>query len=159
MRTTLDFSPLSRSSVGFDHVFDLLDAASRLAPTDNWPPYDILRVGDNQYRIIMSVAGFAPDEITVTHEPQLVVIRGEKAGEDEAEYIYRGIAGRNFDRRFQLADHVTVTGANLANGLLAIDLVRELPEQMKPRRIEIHQAGALPPIEDQEHRKGSRHAA
>ncbi|WP_331375932.1 Hsp20 family protein [Sinorhizobium chiapasense] len=159
MRTTLDFSPLSRSSVGFDHVFDLLDAASRLAPTDNWPPYDILRVGDNQYRIIVSVAGFAPDEITVTHEPQLLVVRGEKAGEDKAEYIYRGIAGRNFDRRFQLADHVTVTGANLANGLLAIDLVRELPEQMKPRRIEIEQAKALPPIEDHERAEGGKQAA
>lgn len=159
MRTTLDFSPLSRSSVGFDHIFDLLDAASRLAPNDNWPPYDILRVGDNQYRITMSVAGFAPDEITVTHEPQLLVVRGEKAGEDNAEYIYRGIAGRNFDRRFQLADYVTVTGANLANGLLAIDLVRELPEQMKPRRIEIEQVKALPPLEDRERTEGGKQAA
>ncbi|MBP1887356.1 Hsp20 family protein [Sinorhizobium mexicanum] len=159
MRTTLDFSPLSRSSVGFDHVFDLLDAASRLAPTDNWPPYDILRVGDNQYRIVMSVAGFAPEEITVTHEPHLLVVRGEKPGEDKAEYLYRGIAGRNFDRRFQLADHVTVTGANLANGLLAVDLVRELPEQMKPHRIEIHQADTLPPIEDRERAEGGKHAA
>ncbi|WEX91191.1 Hsp20 family protein [Sinorhizobium garamanticum] len=159
MRTTLDFSPLSRSSVGFDHVFDLLDAASRLAPTDNWPPYDILRVGDNQYRITMSVAGFAPDEITVTHEPHLLVVRGEKAGEDKAEYIYRGIAGRNFDRRFQLADYVTVTGAKLANGLLAIDLVRELPEQMKPRRIEIQQVKALPQIEDHERAEGGKQAA
>ncbi|MBB4187113.1 molecular chaperone IbpA [Sinorhizobium terangae] len=158
MRTTLDFSPLSRSSVGFDHVFDLLDAASRLAPTDNWPPYDILRVGDNQYRITMSVAGFAPDEITVTHEPQLLVVRGEKAGEDNAEYIYRGIAGRNFDRRFQLADYVKVTSANLANGLLAIDLVRELPEQMKPRRIEIEQAKALPPLEGREQTGGKQAA-
>ncbi|WFU50018.1 Hsp20 family protein [Sinorhizobium terangae] len=159
MRTTLDFSPLSRSSVGFDHVFDLLDAASRLAPTDNWPPYDILRVGDNQYRITMSVAGFAPDEITVTHEPQLLVVRGEKAGEDNADYIYRGIAGRNFDRRFQLADYVKVTSANLANGLLAIDLVRELPEQMKPRRIEIEQAKALPPLEGREQTGGGKQAA
>ncbi|MCZ4093845.1 Hsp20 family protein [Sinorhizobium psoraleae] len=159
MRTTLDFSPLSRSSVGFDHVFDLLDAASRLAPADNWPPYDIMRVGDNHYRVMMSVAGFTPDEISIMHEPQLLVVRGEKAGEDKAEYLYRGIAGRNFDRRFQLADYVTVTGANLANGLLAIDLVRELPEQMKPRRIEIQQAKALPPIEDHERAEGGKQAA
>lgn len=146
MRTTFDFSPLSRSSVGFDHLFDLLDAASRMAPTDNWPPYDIMRTGENNYRIAMSVAGFTPEEITITHEPHLLVVTGEKAGGDEADYLYRGIAARNFDRRFQLADYVTVSRASLANGLLTIDLVRELPEQMKPRRIEIRQADALPPV-------------
>ena len=125
MRTSFDFSPLSRSSVGFEHLFDLLDSASRLAPNDNWPPYDIMRVGENQYRIAMSVAGFAPDEITITHEQQMLTVTGAKTGEDDTEYLYRGIAARNFERRFQLADFVSVTGANLANGLLKIDLVRD----------------------------------
>ncbi len=159
MRTSFDFSPLSRSSVGFDHLFDLLDSASRMAPTDNWPPYDIMRVGENQYRIAMSVAGFAPDEITITHEQQLLTVSGEKAGEDDAEYLYRGIAARNFERRFQLADYVTVTGANLANGLLTIDLVRELPEQMKPRRIEIQQTEKLPAGDGKKQIEGEKHAA
>jgi molecular chaperone IbpA len=159
MRTSFDFSPLSRSSVGFEHLFDLLDSASRLAPNDNWPPYDIVRVGENQYRIAMSVAGFAPDEITITHEQQMLTVTGAKAGEDDTEYLYRGIAARNFERRFQLADFVTVTGANLANGLLKIDLVRELPEQMKPRRIEIHQAEALPAGEASKQIEGEKHAA
>ncbi|PLT95864.1 Hsp20 family protein [Sinorhizobium medicae] len=159
MRTSFDFSPLSRSSVGFEHLFDLLDSASRLTPGDNWPPYDILRVGENQYRIAMSVAGFAPDEITITHEQQMLTITGAKAGEDDTEYLYRGIAARSFERRFQLADFVTVTGANLANGMLKIDLVRELPEQMKPRRIEIQQAEALPGGESSKQIEGEKHAA
>lgn len=105
MRTTYDFSPLSRSSVGFDHLFDLLDAASRMAPADSWPPYDIMRVGDNRYRIVMSVAGFTQDEINITHEQQQLTISGRKAGDEDAEYLYRGIAGRDFERRFQLADY------------------------------------------------------
>ncbi|AUX80200.1 MULTISPECIES: Hsp20 family protein [Sinorhizobium] len=159
MRTTFDFSPLSRSSVGFDHLFELLDSANRMAPADNWPPYDIMRVGESQYRIAMSVAGFSPDELTITHEQRLLVVSGEKVGEDNAEYLYRGIAARNFERRFQLADHVMVTGANLTNGLLTIDLVRELPEQMKPRRIDIQQAGVLPAGEVNKQIKGDKHAA
>jgi molecular chaperone IbpA len=159
MRTTFDFSPLSRSSVGFDHLFDLLDSASRMAPADNWPPYDIMRVSENQYRIAMSVAGFTPDEISITHEQQLLTVCGEKADEDNAEFLYRGIAARNFERRFQLADYVMVTGANLANGLLTIDLVREIPEQMKPRRIDIQQADALPASDTQKHIEGGKHAA
>jgi molecular chaperone IbpA len=159
MRTSFDFSPLSRSSVGFDHLFDLLDSASRMAPSDNWPPYDIMRTGENQYRIAMSVAGFTPDEITITHEPQLLTVSGEKAGEGEAEYLYRGIAARNFERRFQLADYVTVTGAKLANGLLTIDLVRELPEQMKPRRIEIQQTEMLSSGGGKKQIEGEKHAA
>ncbi|WP_082909977.1 Hsp20 family protein [Sinorhizobium glycinis] len=159
MRTTFDFSPLSRSSVGFDHLFELLDSANRMAPADNWPPYDIMRVGESQYRIAMSVAGFSLDELTITHEQQLLVVNGEKADEDNAEYLYRGIAARNFERRFQLADYVMVTGANLANGLLTIDLVRELPEQMKPRRIDIQQADALPAGGLSKQIEGDKHAA
>ncbi|TCN31364.1 Hsp20 family protein [Sinorhizobium americanum] len=158
MRTTFDFSPLSRSSVGFDHLFELLGSADRM-PADNWPPYDIMRLGESQYRIAMSVAGFSPDELTITHEQRLLVVSGEKAGEDNAEYLYRGIAARNFERRFQLADYVMVTGANLANGLLTIDLVRELPEQMKPRRIDIQQTDALPAGEANKQIEGDKHAA
>jgi molecular chaperone IbpA len=137
MRTAFDFSPFFRSSVGFDRVFDLLDSASRAAPIDNWPPYDIISTGEDQYRVAIAVAGFTQDEISIIHERNMLVVSGAKAEEEKAEYLYRGIAGRNFDRRFQLADHVTVAGASLINGLLAIDLVRELPEDMRPRKIEI----------------------
>ncbi|MEZ2131618.1 MULTISPECIES: Hsp20 family protein [unclassified Sinorhizobium] len=137
MRTAFDFSPFYRSSVGFDRIFDLLDDANRAAPIDNWPPYDIIRTGEDQYRVAIAVAGFSQDEISIIHERNMLVVSGTKADEEKAEYLYRGIAGRNFARRFQVADHVTVTGASLVNGLLAIDLVRELPEGMKPRKIEI----------------------
>lgn len=159
MRTSLDFSPLSRSSVGFDHLFDLLESANRMAPADGWPPYDIIRVDENQYRIAMSVAGFTTDDITITHEPHLLIVHGQKAGGDNADYLYRGIAARDFDRRFQLADYVTVMDANLANGLLTIDLVRELPERMKPRRIEIRQTEAPPPKNTQRQIEGEQDAA
>lgn len=137
MRTAFDFSPFYRSSVGFDRIFDLLDDANRAAPIDNWPPYDIVRTGEDQYRVAIAVAGFSQDEISIIHERNMLVVSGTKDDEEKAEYLYRGIAGRNFERRFQVADHVTVTGASLVNGLLTIDLVRELPESMKPRKIEI----------------------
>ncbi|MCA0011140.1 Hsp20 family protein [Mesorhizobium sp. B292B1B] len=137
MRTAFDFSPLYRSSIGFDRIFDLLENASRTANVDNWPPYDISRTGDDAYRITMAVAGFSEDELSIVHEPNMLVIAGERAGEDNGEYLHRGIAGRPFERRFELADHVKVTGAGLVNGLLTVDLQREIPEEMKPRKIEI----------------------
>lgn len=137
MRTTLDFSPLFRSGVGFDRVFDLLDSATRVSAADNWPPYDIVKAGEHAYSITMAVAGFNRDELTITHEPNLLVVAGDKAGEDGANYLYRGIAARAFQRRFELADHVEVRNARLENGLLTIDLVRVIPDEMKPRRIEI----------------------
>jgi len=140
MRTSLDFSPLFRSSIGFDRIFDLLESASQSEASDNWPPYDIAKTGDDVYRITMAVAGFSESELTISHEPNLLVVSGAKPGEDRAQYLHRGIAGRAFKRRFELADHVKVTGAKLENGLLTIDLVRELPEEMKPRRIEIRSA-------------------
>jgi molecular chaperone IbpA len=148
MRTTFDFAPLYRSSIGFDRIFDLLENASRLQVVDNWPPYDIVKTGEDDYRITMAVAGFTPDELDVTHEPNMLVIAGEKSGVDKGDYLHRGIAGRAFQRRFELADHVKVTGASLVNGLLMIDLKRELPEEMKPRRIEITSA-TTPTIEAQ----------
>lgn len=135
MRTSLDFTPLYRSGIGFDRVLDLLENAGRAATVDSWPPYDIVRTGEDAWRIAMAVAGFSQDELTVTLEPNLLVVRGAKSGEETAQYLHRGIAGRAFERRFELADHVRVAGASLENGLLTIDLVRELPEAMKPQRI------------------------
>ena len=147
MRTAFDFSPLYRSSIGFDRVFDLLENASRATTTlDNWPPYDIARTGEDDYRITMAVAGFSQDELSMTQEQNMLVVSGQKSGEDTGEYLHRGIAGRTFQRRFQLADHVKVTGAGLENGLLTIDLKREIPEEMKPRRIEIGSTTATPKV-------------
>ena len=137
MRTNTDFSPLFRSTVGFDRVLDLLENASRIQSIDNWPPYDIVREGDDAYRITMAVAGFSTEEITLTYKPNLLLVSGSKAGKDEGNYLHRGIARGSFERRFELADFVEVASASLENGLLTIQLKRELPEQMKPRRIEI----------------------
>ena len=137
MRTVYDFSPLSRSSVGFDHVFDLLENAARVHALDSWPPYDIEKAGEDGYRITMAVAGFSPDELELTARPNLLVVGGRKRGEDSTQYLHRGIAARSFERRFELADHVKVTGASLADGLLTIELAREIPEEMRPRRIEV----------------------
>lgn len=144
MRTAFDFSPLYRSSVGFDRMFNALEAAHRLDPASNWPPYDIVKTGDDAYCIAMAVAGFAQDELTVTHQPNMLLVAGQKASQDDGEYLHHGIAERSFQRRFELADHVKVVAANLENGLLTIDLKRELPEEMKPRRIEIA-GGTMPP--------------
>lgn len=144
MRTTFDFSPLFRSSIGFDRMLNALEAASRVESFDNWPPYDIAKNGEDDYRISMAVAGFSPDELTITQEQNMLIVSGQKAGEDNGEYLHRGIANRAFQRRFELADHVRVSGANLVNGLLTIDLKREIPEEMKPRRIEIAADTALP---------------
>ncbi|HWL68822.1 MAG TPA: Hsp20 family protein [Geminicoccus sp.] len=149
MRTALDFTPLFRSTIGFDRVFDLLDSASRLQAIDNWPPYDIVKTGEDAYRISMAVAGFSRDELDLTLEPNLLVVSGTKSGPDDGQYLHRGIAGRAFQRRFELADHVEVKSATLENGLLTIELVRELPEAMKPRRIEIG-SEALPKPESKQ---------
>ena len=135
----IDFAPLYRSTVGFDRLFNLLDSVGGYdqAPTA-YPPYNIERVGENEYQITMAVAGFAEDEINVDVKEQTLNVRGEKKAEDkERQFLHRGIAARAFERRFQLADHVEVTGASLDNGLLHIDLVREIPEAMKPRKIAI----------------------
>jgi molecular chaperone IbpA len=137
MRTEFDFSPFYRSSVGFDRVFDLLDNAARVSSIDNWPPYDITKTGEDTYRIQMAVAGFGEDELSITSQSNLLVVAGEKSGNAEGEYLHRGIATRAFTRRFELADHVKVTGASLVNGLLTIELRREIPEALKARRIAI----------------------
>ncbi len=150
MRTNLNFSPLFRSTIGFDRVFDLLENASRTQSFDSWPPYDIVRTSEDSYRITMAVAGFAESELTVTHEPNLLVVTGDRP-EQEGDYLHRGIPGTSFERRFELADHVKVANANLQNGLLTIELVREVPEEMKPRKIAIRGsdlAGESKKIED-----------
>ncbi len=137
MRTAYDFSPLFRSSVGFDRIFDLLENATRVQALDNWPPYNIEKAGEDQYRITMAVAGFAPGELNLTTQPNWLVVSGQKQGEESTQYLHQGIATRSFERRFELADHVKVRDARLDNGLLTIELVREVPEEMRPRRIEV----------------------
>ena len=136
MRTVLDFSPLHRSSIGFERIFVLLEAA-QTQPSDNWPPFDSMKLSEDRYRISMAVAGFKRDEIDISVQENLLVIKGERKNDVEGEYLHRGIAYRPFVRRFELAEHVQVTDAHLADGLLNISLKRELPEAMKPRRIEI----------------------
>ena len=136
MRTNLNFSPLFRSTVGFDRGFDLLENASRAPSFESWPPYDIVRTSEDSYRITMAVAGFSESELNITHQPNLLIVTGNKP-EDEGEYLHRGLTGTSFERRFELADHVKVAKAALQHGLLTITLVREVPEEMKPRKISI----------------------
>lgn len=134
---TIDFSPLYRSVVGFDRLANLLESAAADA-TSGYPPYNIERTDENQYRIEIAVAGFRPEELNIEVKENLLTVQGRKVANDEPRrYLHRGLAERNFERRFQLADYVVVTEAKLADGLLAISLKRELPEQLKPRRIEI----------------------
>jgi molecular chaperone IbpA len=136
---TFDYSPFYRATVGFDRVFNLLDSVAGQASTNGYPPYNIEKSGDNDYRIVMAVAGFAEAELNVTQKENELLVTGQAAadGQDEKQYLYRGIAGRNFERRFQLADHVKVVGAKLANGLLTIELQREIPEEKKARAIPV----------------------
>lgn len=147
MSTTFDFSPLFRSSIGFDRMLNALESASRIEAFDNWPPYDIAKTGEDDYRLTLAVAGFGMDELAITQERNMLLISGQKTGQDQAEYLHRGIASRAFQRRFELADHMRVERANLADGLLTIDLKREIPEEMRPRRIEIATGEALPKAE------------
>lgn len=133
-----DFAPLYRSTVGFDRLAKLLDGVSGLEASDGYPPYNIERLGENDYRITMAVAGFNKDEFKIEVKEQTLVVSGEKEPEKKDRvFLHRGIAARSFERRFQLADHVEVKGADFTDGLLHIDLVRNLPERMKPRTISI----------------------
>jgi molecular chaperone IbpA len=138
---TYDFSPLWRSTIGFDRLFDLAETAQR-AGEDNYPPYNIERQSDDRYLISLAVAGFSPDEISVTAEQNVVTIEGNKSDRTEREFIYRGISARPFKRQFSLADYVQVKSAAFENGLLKIELFREIPEAMKARRIVINEASA-----------------
>lgn len=144
MRAT-DFAPLYRSTIGFDRLFSMLDNMGSGEPVQSYPPYNIERTGENAYRITMAVAGFGEDDLTIESKEHTLTIKGEKQAEEsgeEREMLFQGIASRAFERRFQLADHVEIRAANLENGLLHIDLVREIPEAMKPRKIAIGSGAA-----------------
>ena len=138
---TYDFTPLWRSSIGFDRVFDLLNNnSSLLEGQGDWPPYDIARTGEDTYRITLALAGFSPEEISITAQQNLLTVAGQKAEAPHQEFLHQGIAARPFERKFSLEDHVEVEGATFENGLLQVDLARRVPEAMKPRRIAIGQA-------------------
>jgi molecular chaperone IbpA len=150
MRSAFDFSPYRRSTVGFDRLFDMLENSSfGQGQQENYPPFDLIKEGDNEYRIQLAVAGFKQDEIDITAQQNVLIVSGRKGEENEEkgnDFIYRGIANRSFERRFALADHIQVRGADLKDGLLSIELVREIPEAMKPKKINI---GGSAPKHDQ----------
>ena len=138
MRNTIDMTAVGRSTIGFEHLFSMLQDTLNSNPADSFPPYDIEKVSDDRYRVTLAVAGYSEDELEIVSEPNRLTVAGCKRSETKStDLIYQGIAGRPFTRHFNLADHVFVRGARLANGLLTVDLEREIPESMKPRRIEI----------------------
>jgi molecular chaperone IbpA len=142
MRSAFDFAPFRRSTVGFDRLFDMLESGGQTQ--ENFPPFDLIKTGENEYRIELAVAGFKPEELDITAQQNVLIVSGRKNDETEggaspggSDYIYRGIATRSFERRFALADHIQVKGADMRDGLLVIDLLREIPEAMKPKKIDI----------------------
>ena len=140
MRSAFDFAPYRRSTVGFDRLFDMLENSSPGGNGENYPPFDLIKSGDNQYCIELAIAGFKPEEIDITAQQNVLIVTGRKNDESQekgSDYIYRGIANRSFERRFALADHIQVRGADLQDGLLSVELIREIPEAMKPKKIEI----------------------
>ncbi|NTA59967.1 Hsp20 family protein [Agrobacterium tumefaciens] len=145
MATSYDYAPLYRSSIGFDRVFNLLENAQRTRSISDWPPYDIIRTSEDSYQISIAVAGFTRDEIDVTFQSNLLTVTGKRQETPTEGYLHRRIAARPFEHRFELADHVRVSGAELKNGLLSIDLVREIPEALKPRKIDIQTDAVLVP--------------
>jgi len=139
MRAAYDFSPLYRSLIGADHMANLVEHAFQGVNGRDYPPYDVEKTGEEGYRITLAVAGFRSDELEIVAEPNLLIVRGRKDAEPQAgKYLHQGLALRPFEQRFELADHIRVTDAAFADGLLTIDLVREVPEALKPRRIEIN---------------------
>jgi molecular chaperone IbpA len=141
---SFDFTPYRRSTVGFDRLFDFLENASRGEPADNYPPYDIEKLSDDRYRITLAVAGFGPGDIDITARQNMLVITGRKAENrnKDGNYLHIGIATRAFERRFELADFVRVEAADMKDGLLSIELLREIPDAMKPRKVEIRSGEA-----------------
>jgi molecular chaperone IbpA len=142
-----DFAPLSRSTIGFDRMMQLFEDATRLVEDgeSSYPPYNIEKVGDDSYRITMAVAGFGESDLSITQQANSLLVAGRKQGDENSQYLHHGLAARAFNRRFDLADFIKVTGASLVNGLLSIDLVREVPEAMKPRSITIENRPAATP--------------
>ena len=150
MRSAFDFAPFRRSTVGFDMLFDMLENGNMGGTQENYPPFDLIKEGENEYRIELAVAGFKPDELDITAQQNVLIVSGRKVEETEdkkPDYIYRGIANRSFERRFALADHIQVRGADMKDGLLSIELKREIPEAMKPKKINI--GGRAQPQHDQ----------
>jgi molecular chaperone IbpA len=146
--TTFDFSPLFRTSVGFDRLATLLNSAHRVEQSGGYPPYNIEATGENTYRITMAVAGFSESELSITSEPNTLQVKGDKSdSSSDSNYLYKGIGTRSFERKFNLADHVKVSDARLDNGLLHIELEREIPEAMKPRKIAITNGAELLEVE------------
>lgn len=140
MRSAFDFAPFRRSTVGFDRLFDMLENSTLGQTQENYPPFDLIKEGENEYRIELAVAGFKPEELDITAQQNVLIVSGRKKDESDekgSDYIYRGIATRSFERRFALADHIQVRGADMRDGLLSIELVREIPEAMKPKKIDI----------------------
>ena len=135
---TIDLTPLYRTVVGFDRMAQLLDQANRIDQTPSYPPYNIESIDENNYRITLALAGFGDNDLAITSEQNTLTVKGKKEAEVQGKFIHRGIANRSFERRFQLADHVKVKAANMDNGLLHIELEREIPEAMKPRTIAIN---------------------
>ncbi|ESZ88224.1 MAG: heat-shock protein [Sphingomonadales bacterium RIFCSPHIGHO2_01_FULL_65_20] len=156
-----DFTPYRRTTVGFDRLFDLLENQARAAQGDNYPPFNIERSSDDAYRVTIAVAGFKPNELDITAQQNLLVVSGRKAAESESRgnFLHMGIANRNFERRFELADFVRVSDANLEDGLLTIDLVREVPEAMKPKKIAINGTPKLQVVEASTKDEGDSQAA
>lgn len=160
MRAEFDFSPMFRSSVGFDRLFDLLQHTGRSGVDENYPPFEIERTGEDSYRVTLAVAGFKPDDLNVVAQQNMLVVTGDRrhhaepndGSEQARQVLHRGIAGRSFERRFELADHLKVVGADLADGLLKIVLKREMPEAMRPRRIDIRPSPALGAARDNQPR-------
>ena len=148
----LDFTPYRRSTVGFDRLFDMLESQARANSGDNYPPFNIAKRGEDEYRITLAVAGFRPQDIDITAQANLMVVQGKKREEDgdNGEMLHVGIANRGFERRFELADYVRVASADLADGLLIIDLVREVPDAMKPKKIAVNGAATLTAVPDSE---------
>ena len=152
---TFDPTPLWRSSVGFDRLFDLIDSSLSVAGDDNYPPYNIERTGEDIYRISLALAGFTSEEVTVTAEQNMLTVEGRRGEKSEHQYLYQGISSRPFRRQFSLADYVQVQGASFKDGLLQIDLEREVPEAMKPRRIAIKSGNAAAESQQIEHKNAA----
>jgi molecular chaperone IbpA len=143
MRTSLDLTPLRRATIGFDRLFDMLESGAATPTGDSYPPFDLEQEGDERYRITIAVAGFRLEDLELTTQQNLLIVRGRKDEREDRRYLHRGIATRSFERRFVMGDYVRVSRADLHDGLLTIELVREIPQEMKPRRIAIGDGGSV----------------
>ena len=155
-----DFTPYRRNTVGFDRLFDLLETSARSAQNENYPPFNIERTSENEYLVTVAVAGFRQDEIEITAQQNMLVVAGSKEAQsnDNRDFLHMGIASRNFERRFQLADYIYVAAADMADGLLSITLVREIPDALKPRKIAIGEQNTSTVIDHDVSKKGGKAA-